>query len=65
MLIRDLCIHCVSTRSVDDLVQAMGGTSISDSAASRRCEEYGERVSAFLNRPFQVFGRIRRLMQPT
>ena len=38
----------VSTRSVDDLVQAMGGTGISKSQVSRLCAEIDERVDAFL-----------------
>ena len=43
----------VSTRSVDDLVQAMGMTGISKSQVSRLCEEIDERVQAFLNRPLE------------
>ena len=41
----------VSTRSVDDLVKAMGMSGISKSQVSRLCAEIDERVGAFLNRP--------------
>lgn len=44
-------IHGISTRSMDDLVQAMGGTGNSKSHVSRLCEEIDERVDAFLERP--------------
>ena len=43
----------VSTRSVDDLVRAMGGTGISKSQVSRLCEEIDDRVKAFLDRPLE------------
>ena len=41
-------MHGVSTRSVDDLVKAMGMTGISKSQVSRLCEEIDEKVKAFL-----------------
>ena len=41
----------VSTRSVDDLVLAMGGTEVSKSRASRLREEIDARVKAFLDCP--------------
>ena len=43
----------ISTRSVDDLVQAMGMSGISKSQVSRLCAEIDERVQAFLNRPLE------------
>lgn len=43
----------VSTRSVDDLVKAMGMSGISKSQVSRLCEEIGERVKAYLDRPIE------------
>ena len=43
----------ISTRSVDDLVQAMGGTGVSKSQVSRLCQEIDERVGAFLDRPIE------------
>ena len=46
-------MHGVSTRSVDDLVKAMGMTGISKSQVSRLCEEIDERVKAFLSRPIE------------
>ena len=52
-VIQEAYIHGVSTRSVDDLVQAMGGTGISKSQVSRLCAEIDERVGAFLNRPLE------------
>ena len=52
-VIQEAYIQGVSTRSVDDLVQAMGGTGISKSQVSRLCAEIDERVSAFLDRPIE------------
>ena len=46
-------MHGVSTRAVDDLVRAMGGSGISKSQVSRLVEEIDERVNAFLNRPIE------------
>ena len=43
----------MSTRSVDDLVRAMGGAGVSKSQVSRLCEEIDERVKAFLDRPLE------------
>lgn len=50
-VIQEAYVHGVSTRSMDDLVQAMGGTGISKSQVSRLCEEIDERVDSFLTRP--------------
>lgn len=50
---RQAYVHGVSTRSMDDLVQAMGGTGVSRSQVSRLCEEIDERVDAFLTRPIE------------
>ena len=52
-VIQEAYIHGVSTRAVDDLVQAMGGTGISKSQVSRLCGEIDERVNAFLDRPIE------------
>jgi len=41
----------VSTRKVDDLVQAMGRAGISKSTVSKLCKDIDERVHAFLDRP--------------
>jgi hypothetical protein len=40
----------VSTRRVDELMQAMGLTGISKSTVSKLCRDIDERVNAFLNR---------------
>jgi putative transposase len=52
-VIQEAYVHGVSTRSVDDLVKAMGGTGISKSQVSRLCEEIDARVKAFLDRPLE------------
>ena len=46
-------VRGVSTRSVDDLVKALGMTGVSKSQVSRLCEEIDERVDALLNRPIE------------
>ena len=51
--IQEADIQGVSTRSVDDLVKAMGMTGISKSQVSRLCAEIDERIDAFLNRPLE------------
>jgi len=52
-VIQEAYIHGVSTRAVDDLVKAMGGTGVSKSQVSRLVEEVDERVNAFLARPIE------------
>jgi transposase-like protein len=52
-VIQEAYVHGVSTRSVDDLVKAMGMSGISKSQVSRLCEEIDERVGAFLGRPLE------------
>src|ERR1051325_10350106 len=52
-VIQEAYVHGVSTRSVDDLVKAMGMTGISKSQVSRLCAEIDERVTAFLERPIE------------
>jgi transposase-like protein len=52
-VVQEAYVHGVSTRSVDDLVKAMGMTGISKSQVSRLCEEIDEKVKAFLNRPLE------------
>jgi len=46
-------VQGVSTRSVDDLVQAMGMTGISKGQVSRLCSETDDKVKAFLARPIE------------
>jgi putative transposase len=50
-VIQEAYIQGISTRSVDDLVKAMGMCGISKSQVSRLCEEIDERAKAFLDRP--------------
>jgi len=50
-VIQEAWISGVSTRRVDDLVQAMGLSGISKSQVSKLCKEIDERVHAFLDRP--------------
>jgi putative transposase len=52
-VIQEAYIQGVSTRSVDELVKAMGMTGISKSQVSRLCGEIDERVHAFLDRPLE------------
>jgi len=52
-VIQEAYIQGVSTRSVDELVKAMGMTGISKSQVSRLCGEIDERVNAFLSRPLE------------
>jgi transposase-like protein len=52
-VIQEAYIQGISTRSVDDLVKALGMEGISKSQVSRLCEEIDERVSAFLDRPIE------------
>ena len=52
-VIQEAYIQGISTRSVDDLVKALGMTGISKSQVSRLCEEIDERVQAFLERPLE------------
>jgi putative transposase len=52
-VIQEAYVHGVSTRSVDDLVKAMGMSGISRSQVSRLCEEIADKVKAFLGRPIE------------
>ena len=52
-VIQEAYVHGVSTRSVDDLVKAMGGTGVSKSQVSRLCEDIDGKVKAFLERPIE------------
>jgi transposase-like protein len=49
-VIQEAWIGGVSTRRVDELVQAMGLTGISKSTVSKLCKDIDERVGAFLER---------------
>jgi putative transposase len=50
-VIQEAWIGGVSTRRVDDLVQAMGLAGISKSQVSKLCKDIDDRVRAFLDRP--------------
>ena len=52
-VIQEAYIQGISTRSVDDLVKALGMSGISKSQVSRLCGEIDERVQAFLERPIE------------
>jgi len=52
-VIQEAYIQGVSTRSLDDLVKAMGMSGISKSQVSRLCEEIDGKVKAFLERPIE------------
>jgi putative transposase len=52
-VVQEAYVQGVSTRSVDDLVQAMGMTGISKSQVSRLCGEIDDKVKAFLARPIE------------
>jgi putative transposase len=52
-VIQEAWIGGVSTRRVDDLVQALGLAGISKSTVSKLCKDIDERVSAFLERPLE------------
>jgi transposase-like protein len=52
-VIQEAYVQGISTRSVDDLVKAMGMSGISKSQVSRLCEEIDGKVTAFLERPIE------------
>jgi putative transposase len=52
-VIEEAYVQGVSTRSVDELVKAMGMTGISKSQVSRLAGAIDERVNAFLDRPIE------------
>src|SRR5450631_3884311 len=52
-VVQEAYIQGISTRSVDDLVKAMGMEGISKSQVSRLCEEIDGKVTAFLERPIE------------
>jgi len=50
-VIQEAWVHGVSTRKVDDLVQAMGGCHVSKSEVSRICGELDQELALFRERP--------------
>lgn len=52
-VIQEAWVGGVSTRRVDELVQAMGLSGISKSTVSKLCKDIDDRVNAFLERPLE------------
>ena len=52
-VVQEAYVQGVSTRSVDDLVKAMGMTGISKSQVSRLCGEIDDKIATFLHRPLE------------
>ena len=52
-VIHEAYIQGVSTRSVDDRVQAMGMSGVSKSQVSRLCGEIDDKVNGFLDRSLE------------
>jgi len=52
-VIQEAYVQGISTRSVDDLVKAMGAGGVTKSQVSRLVEEIDERVNAFPRRPIE------------
>jgi len=52
-VIQEAYVQGISTRSVDDLVKAMGMTGISKSQVSRLCGEIDGKITTFLERPLE------------
>lgn len=52
-VVQEAWVKGVSTRKVDDLVQALGMTGISRSQVSELCRGIDERVDSFLTRPIE------------
>jgi putative transposase len=63
-VIQEAYVQGISTRSVDDLVKAMGMTGISKSQVSRLCEEIDAKVRPFSNGRSKAIGRIFGSMLP-
>ena len=51
--IQEAYVQGISTRSVDELIKAMGMSGVSKSQVSRLCEEIDGKIEAFLNRPLE------------
>jgi len=52
-VIQEAYVQGISTRSVDELVKAMGMTGISKSQVSRLCAEIDDKIAGFLDRPLE------------
>jgi hypothetical protein len=58
MVIQEAWIGGVSTRRVDELVQAMGLTGISKNQVPKLCKDIDERVNAFPDRRNAMLGTV-------
>ncbi len=63
-VIQEAYVQGISTRSVDDLVKAMGMDGISKSQVSQLCGEIDEKVQGFLNRPLEGLIRMETVPGP-
>ena len=63
-VIQEAWIGGVSTRKVDDLVQAMGLSGFSKSTVSKLCKDIDDRVHEFLDRPLTGNGPTSGSMRP-
>ena len=63
-VIQEAYVQGISTRSVDNLVQAMGMSGISKSQVSRLCGEIDGKVRGFLERPLEGNWRSGGLTRP-
>lgn len=52
-VVQEAYVQGISTRSVDDLVKALGMTGISKSQVSRLCAEIDDKIASFLDRPLE------------
>ena len=64
-VIQEAYVQGISTRSVDELVKAMGMTGISKSQVSRLCSEIDGKIAAFLDRPLEGECPTSGSMRPT
>ena len=60
-VIQEAYLHGISTRSVDDLVQAVGCSGVPKRQVSGLCADIDQRVQAFLYRPWldATYGKVR------
>jgi transposase-like protein len=64
-VVQESYVQGISTRSVDDLVQAWGMSGISKNQVSRLCGEIDDKVKTCLGRPNGATGRMCGSTPPT
>jgi putative transposase len=64
-VIQEAYVHAISTRSVDELVKALGMAGISKSQVSRLCAEIDERAQTSSSVPLRATGPISGSRPPT